>query len=305
MSEELQVCPLCGTGRFKELYVAKDRHYGIRGFHRIVRCNECFLVFLNPMYSGEELAAFYPNDYYAYQDNFATSRWRQLARRILGYLVGTKEPKFERPGTVLDLGCGSGWFLEHLRAQGWSTYGVEISDQAAVLGRESRGLQIFSGTLQEAKFPSEFFDYVRANQSFEHMSCPNETLDEIYRILKPKGKLLLAVPNVASVNAHIFKQYWWHLCAPVHAFNYSKETLLRFLKKHQFQVERVSFNSDYFGILGSSQIWLNRKNGKKSGEGWVVNNYPLRFVCQCVANLLDFAGQGDLIEITAVRRELV
>jgi SAM-dependent methyltransferase len=302
MSQALQNCPLCNAADFKELYVAKDRHYGISGFFRVVCCLKCFLVMLNPMYSDLELAAFYPGDYYAYQDNFQTRKWREFARRILGYHVGTKDPRFEKPGSVLDLGCGSGWFLEGMRRLGWDTYGVEISEQAALLGRKSRGLRIFHGTLKDAKFPSMFFDYVRANHSFEHISRPNETLEEIRRILKPEGKLLIGVPNISGLNARAFKQYWWHLCAPVHAFNYSSGTLGQFLQKHSFQVEKVRYNSDYFGMLGSLQIWLNRKNERKSMHGKLVNNYSLRLVCQCAVNLMDLAGQGDMIEITASKR---
>ena len=256
---------------------------------------------LNPMYSDKELAALYPSQYYAYQDKFQIRKWRELARRLLGYHVGTHEPRFEAPGTILDLGCGSGWFLDSMRDRGWKTYGVEISEQAAVLGRESRGLKICSGTLQDAKFSPEFFDYVRANHSFEHISCPNETLDEIHRILKPGGKLLIGVPNINSLSARVFKQYWWHLCAPVHTFNYSRDTLCRMLVKHGFQPGKVSFNSDYFGILGSLQIWVNRNNGRQSMDGMLVNNYFLRFACQWAANLVDLAGQGDMIEILAVK----
>jgi SAM-dependent methyltransferase len=257
---------------------------------------------LNPMFSDQELAALYPADYYAYQDKFRVREWRELARRLLGYYVGTKEPEFETPGTILDLGCGSGWFLDSMRSRGWKTYGVEISEQAAVLGK-SQGLQICCGNLQDANFSSEFFDYVRANHSFEHISCPNETLDEIYRILKPQGKLLICVPNINSLNARVFKKYWWHLCAPVHTFNYSTDTLRSIVVKHGFHVEQVSFNSDYFGILGSLQMWLNRKNGKKSTDGMLINNYLLRFACQCTANLIDLVGQGDMIEITATKAD--
>jgi hypothetical protein len=50
-------------------------------------------------------------------------------------------------------------------------------------------------------------------------------------------------------------------------------------------------------------MWVNRKNGKKSMDGMLVNNYFLRFACQCVANLCDLAEQGDMIEITAVKAE--
>lgn len=299
MSEQLQLCPLCQAADSRLLYVARDRHYGIRGDFPIVRCNDCSLVFLNPMYSDAELAKLYPTDYYAYQDNFCETQWKQLAKRVLGYKLTTKEPRFGRPGVMLDLGCGSGWFLKRMRKQGWTVLGVEISEQAANVGRELGGLEIRSGTLQQAHFPPDYFDYVRANHSFEHISCPNETLEEIRRVLKPTGKLMLAVPNIDSLTARMFRNYWWYLGAPVHPFNYSVRTLSRLLTKHGFQVERVSHNSDYYGILGSCQIWLNRGTGQKSGEGRVINNPVLRLTSQWMQNLIDLANQGDSIEITA------
>ncbi len=213
--------------------MTRDQHYGTPGRHRVVQCANCSVVFLNPRYSDQELATVYPSDYYAYQDNFRTPRWKQVVKGLLGYKAGAKDPHFESPGTVLDLGCGSGWFLQEMRTRGWMPYGVEISKAASSLG-QSQGLQIFCGTVQQAKFRSEFFDYVRANHSFEHMTCPNETLDEIYRILKPQGKLLIGVPNIDGLNARVFKRYWWHLCAPVHPFDYSVKTLSQLLARHHF-----------------------------------------------------------------------
>jgi hypothetical protein len=87
----------------------------------------------------------------------------------------------------------------------------------------------------------------------------------------------------------------------VHPFNYSVSTLSRLLAKHNFRVEHICYNSDFFGILGSIQIWLNRKNAKKSTEGGFVNNLFLRITCQWMANLIDFLGWGDEIEITAIK----
>lgn len=301
--ECLESCPLCAGTSFKQLYLTGDRHYGISGCYRVVRCSDCSLVFLNPMYSDDELAGLYPEDYYAYQERFQTNRWKERIKRLLGYRMGTKDPRFETRGTILDLGCGSGWFLETMRRRGWTTYGVEISEAAARLGRESKGLDIFGGTLREAGFPAEFFDYIRSNHSFEHISCPNDTLDEIRRVLKPGGKLLIGVPNVDSFTAAWFKEYWWYLTVPVHAFNYSVGTLTRLLAKHDFRVENVRFNSDYHGLVGSLQIWLNRKNGKKATEGMTVNNYLLRLTCQWAANLIDLCRRGDCIEITAVKTQ--
>jgi SAM-dependent methyltransferase len=251
------------------------------------------------MYSDQELGILYPSDYYAYQDKFHISHWKELLKRLLGYSTGTKDPHFEAPGTVLDLGCGSGWFLQGMRARGWITYGVEISEAATTMAQRLKGLQIFCGTLQEAKFPAEFFDYVRSNHSFEHMSCPNNTLDEIQRILKPEGKLLVGVPNVDSLNARLFKRYWWYLGVPVHPFTYSVRTLSQILAKHNFTVDKIAYNSDYTGILGSLQIFRNRNNQKKSTEGHLINSLVLRLICHWLAKCMDLFRTGDAIEITA------
>jgi SAM-dependent methyltransferase len=301
MSEHLRSCPLCATTYFRERYITKDRHYGISGSYRIVVCVNCGLMFLNPMYSDHELAALYPSDYYAYQNRFALNRGKELLKKLLGFNISTKDPTFISPGTILDVGCGSGWFLDSMRSRGWVTYGVEISEAAARLGRESKDLQIYCGTLHDAKFPSESFDYVRSNHSFEHMSQPNEVLDEMYRILKPNGRLFIGVPNMRSLNAQVFKRYWWYLGAPVHPFTYSVKTLSEMLARHKFAVCKVSYNSDYSGILGSLQIWSNRRAERKSTEGLLINNPALKLVCQWFAKFVDVLHLGDAIEITATK----
>ncbi len=303
MSCELTACPLCEGKILRQIYLAKDRHYGIPGLYRIVRCSSCSLVFLNPMYCDRELSAMYPRNYYAYQDNFERSRWKEIAKMVFGYHVGTRDPAFRKPGRMLDLGCGSGWFMRVLQNQGWETHGVEINDAAADLGRKSAGLNIRSGDLGQANYPSAFFDYIRSNHSFEHISCPDETLDEMYRILRPEGKILIGVPNVGGLNARLFREYWWYLGAPVHPFTYSVGTLSKLLEKHRFRVQKIVYNSDYSGILGSFQIWLNRQNGRKSTEGAFVNNPLLRIVCHWIAKGVDLLGIGDAIEITAVKAD--
>ena len=301
MSLELKICPLCCGENQKQVFLARDRHYGIPGFYRIVRCADCSLVFLNPMYSDQELSKLYPDDYYAYQDNFHRTGWKELFKAVLGYHVGTRDPKFPKPGRMLDLGCGSGWFMSEMLNHGWETHGVEINGSAAELGRTTAALDIFSGTLEQAAFPTQFFDYVRANHSFEHIASPNETLDEIHRVLKADGKLLIGVPNGGGLASRAFGTYWWYRGAPVHPFTYSVRTLSELLARHDFVVEKVVYNSNYSGILGSLQIWLNRKNGRKSTEGLLFNNRLCRILCHWVAKFFDVLKLGDAIEIIARR----
>jgi SAM-dependent methyltransferase len=299
MSFPLENCPVCGGSRRDKLCVTRDRHYGISGVFELFRCAGCSLVFLDPMLSEAELTQLYPQDYYSYQDNFQDDRRRQRIKEALGFRGHALEPRSPGPGRILDIGCGSGWFLSHMRNRGWETYGVEVNQQAAKVGRTKAGLNIFPGTLRGANFPSEFFDCIRLNHSFEHVSCPGETLDEIHRIMRPQGEVLIGVPNVASLNASVFRKYWWYLGAPIHPFGYSTRTLSRLLERHRFRVDEVVFNSDFTGILGSFQIWWNRGNGRKSSEGWLIQNPLMKLSCQYIAKLIDAFRMGDAIEITA------
>jgi SAM-dependent methyltransferase len=300
MADVLQNCPLCGSTEIREWLWATDPHYGIPGRHRLVRCGGCALVFLNPMYSDEELKALYPEDYYAYQEEVQAGRWKTRAKKLLGYWQGTKDPEVEVPGEMLDIGCGSGSFLATMRDRGWAVRGLEINENAARRA-EAKGLDVFCGTLTAAQFPAESFDYIRASHSFEHMTRPHESLDEVYRLLRPQGKLLIAVPNHESFAARLFSRNWYHLCPPVHAFQYSVATLRQLLQMHNFDVIRVVFNSHYAGVLGSLQIWLNRDSQRRSFEGKAFNNHGLRVVAGWIENVADLFRWGDMIEVSAMK----
>lgn len=113
--------------------------------------------------------------------------------------------------------------------------------------------------------------------------------------------MLIAIPNIESLSARIFREHWYHLCPPVHAFNDSVKTLGRMLSIHGFRLTNVVFNSHYAGIVGSLQIWLNRKNGKESSRGSRYDNRGLRVVSGWVEKLCDLIRLGDMIEVTAVK----
>ena len=103
---------------------------------------------------------------------------------------------------MLDIGCGNGWFIYMMRDKGWDVKGVEPSKAGAEAGRRIANLDIHHGDLLSGNYPSEYFDYIRSNHSFEHIPNPNEVLQEIHRILKPNGKAFIGVPNINSLNGN-------------------------------------------------------------------------------------------------------
>jgi len=298
----LESCVLCGGKNLKSIYKTYDRHYGMKGEFNIDQCQSCSLVFLNPMPSEEYLTSLYPKTYYSYQDFYDKKSFLRNFYRNYLLKIGTLDPHFDSPGKIVDVGCGSGKFLYAMKKKGWEVYGVEVNENAAKLGNELEQLNIHPGDLLTSKFDDDFFDYVRSNHSFEHMTNPEPVLEEMHRILKPDGKLLIGVPNIDSFNGRFFKKYWWYLGAPVHTFNYSVATLSKMLEKHGFVVEKVSYNGDYTGVLGSFQIFLNRKNGKMSKQGFFINNILFRAIAHRIAKLLNLFKTGDAMEIICSKK---
>lgn len=282
-----------------------DPHYRIAGSYKISRCRRCSLVFLNPRPDLPSLTALYPKDsYYAYQDCFDKPPALKLFLSNLLLKIETKDPVFKDPGTLLDVGCGSGVFLEKMRDVGWKTSGVEISFEAAEIGRKN-GLDIFRGTLHEASYADDSFDYIRLNHSLEHILDPNETLREIHRILKPSGKLLIGVPNIGGLSFRIFGPWWYYLCPPVHVFHYTPETLSRLLEMNGFLPKKITYNSNYHGLLEGIQILLNRGTARTADQGWVANSRLLRIIAHRMAKFLDLLRTGDCMEIIAIKDRMV
>ena len=203
---------------------------------------------------------------------------------------------------MLDVGCGSGWFLAKMREHGWEVMGAEPSPAAARLGQSEQGLDIFPGSVLDAAFPAKSFDYIRLNHSLEHMSNPNQVLDELHRILARNGKLMIGVPNRASLNAWLFGPFWWHLALPLHAFSYSTKTLSQMLAKHSFKVEKVIFNTEHTAIQGSLQMFLNRHDTPLSSQGSISESRFALVPCAWAAHLQNMLHIADVIEITATKQ---
>jgi SAM-dependent methyltransferase len=301
----IKTCIICNSTALKSVYYTYDRHYGNtdKSFN-VAECQNCKLLFLNPMITSEELHSMYDEDsYYSYQPFGDGSQKKSFKQQIGQLLLGIKpqDPKFDcKDKEILDIGCGSGKELYEYKKNGAKVSGAEISKSGADFGN-TYGLNIFNGTLLEANFETNRFDYIRSNHSFEHLVNPVETAEEIYRITKPGGKVFVGVPNSDSLPYNIFKKYWYYLGVPFHPVNYNPKNLIMLFESKGFKMEKVNYNGNVHGVLGSFQIFLNRHNKKSSMEGWVANNVIIKIIAHQIARLLNVIKQGDCMEIIFVK----
>lgn len=93
---------------------------------------------------------------------------------------------------LLDVGCGIGIFLKFARDDGWDVHGTDFSSCARKIAREQFGFQLQRDL---SVYPDQSFDVVRISHVLEHVIDPNSFLNELRRVLKPNGILLIVTPN--------------------------------------------------------------------------------------------------------------
>ena len=139
-------------------------------------------------------------------DARSEGRHREVSGRRLATLLrllGTPPDQTR----LLDVGCSSGAFLAAAAAMGLQVEGVEPSPEAAE-GARRAGFKVFTGLLEEARFPDAGFDALTLIEVLEHLREPLPLLAECRRILRPGGIVMATTPNAASWTARAMGARW-------------------------------------------------------------------------------------------------
>lgn len=193
---------------------------------------------------------------------------------------------------ILDIGCGTGEYLDSQRELGLEAYGVEINPDASRYACEIRGLNVFTGFLEEADYSAEYFDGVYMSQVLEHLPDPTRTLAEIHRILKKCGSLTISVPASDSLDARLFKKNWlgWR-DTPRHYYHFSSRTIKLLLDKTGFEIVRIKHDTHPGGILASFLFYLDDR-GISTPAKYVCYFcfYPFGYTIGIIVGLLGLSG---------------
>jgi ubiquinone/menaquinone biosynthesis C-methylase UbiE len=223
----------------------------------VVSCTRCDLRYTRPLPDEEDLAELYPETYYV--SNRTNWLSADVLRRAFEHGVQWRHRQAllrRPPGRILDVGCGSGNFLAALRSRGWDAYATEFSD-AAVAMAQRRGITVHRGTVEDAGYPDDHFDVVTMWHVLEHVPAPRETLNELRRILKPDGLLVVEVPDSASLTFRLCGRDWMGLDVPRHLQHFTPTTLVRLLTDSGFTpVYRQTFH--HWDFLFTFNSFLSR-----------------------------------------------
>lgn len=300
-------CPVCGA----PLPVVPDlrgpdRLHGVPGEFTVRVCRSCGAGLTLPLAQSSALAAYYPDEYVAYEAppralhaalsvlyRLRDRRWlRTLPLSALASLT---------PGRALDVGCGRGDLGELLIGRGWRVTGVEPSREAGEQAAR-RGLDVRTGVIETVELEREAYDVAIFRHALEHVADPLADLGRVHSALVPGGLVLITLPNFSSWQRSIFGSAWFSLELPRHRVHFGALALATALERAGFELLETATTTSLGVLPETLEHRLFGRSLFSHGLGWQLSLlayaalYPLGWITDRVA------GNGDCLHAVARKR---
>jgi SAM-dependent methyltransferase len=154
----------------------------------------------------------------------------------------------DRSADICDIGCGNGDLLVDLKLQGFRH--LTGADAFIESGGVRNGIMIHKGG--PAEVPGDY-DLVMLNHSFEHMPHPGRQLDELKRLIRPGGTLMLRLPVAGCRAWDMYGADWVSLDPPRHLFVPSERGLVMLAERHGYDVTEIVYDSTGMQFWRSEQ----------------------------------------------------
>jgi len=261
-SIEERNCQLCGSAKKSVHYPAKlppkvdqgtlhsQYSSGDHWHYQSVRCQDCGHFFASPVFS-EKLT----DDSYVMQqhDNEFGQDVRLLMKTNGGYVDAVGKHHQGGRGTMLDIGCDIGRFIEASHKLNFAKYvGVEPSQASVNKAVKLPNTKYIQGTFKPSMFQPGEFDLITMIHVLDHLRQPKEFLQATRPLLSNGGTLFAVVHNIDSLVAKISGSEW-HPFNLIHFDYYTEKTLAELFKRAGYRVLATFRTKNYIDF---QQIFL-------------------------------------------------
>ena len=248
-------CPLCGSEEVKFKFICKDNFASFEDF-KIYSCQKCGFVLTNGFPTSDCIGSYYNNSEYISHSDTKKGLINKLYHFVRKYMLKKKLRLIYRQnkkttGKLLDIGCGTGYFLNMAKTKGWQTFGIEKNENARQSAIENFGLDVKSDEHFQT-LENNSFDVITLWHVLEHLENLNESMQKIYNLLVPNGVAVVALPNCNSYDAKRYKKDWAAYDVPRHLWHFTPKTFDVLAKKHKFTIsrkKRMPLDSFYISLL--------------------------------------------------------
>jgi SAM-dependent methyltransferase len=240
-------CLGCGGQGLRLLY-----HFPEKGDARVVVCSACDLVQLEELPSPEELRELYAEGYF--EGVGSEAGYEEYANQEKEYLATFDDDvnrirDFVTNGSVLDIGCGYGYFVRRALAAGFDAYGVDLSADGIREAEKHTAGRVFRGTIDDVEaLAGRRFDVIFASHLIEHIPEPRAFVEALTPRLNDGGIVMFVTPNIKSWLARISGRRWVSFKIPEHVAYYTPATIGELLEDAGLEVVAVDAAYQYYRL---------------------------------------------------------
>ncbi len=210
------------------------------------------LVFTHPQPDENSLPKYYESDDYISHTDGKRSVFEKAYHFVKGIALKNKLDLInslqDSKGKLLDIGSGTGEFLNVAKEDGWEIIGVEPSSKAKAIAIK-KGVSFIDNT---NLLEDQSFDVITMWHVLEHVPNIENQIKELKRLLKPNGTILIAVPNFNSFDAKYYGVFWAAYDVPRHLWHFSKTAIKSLFQKQDLELIKVlpmKFDAFYVSLL--------------------------------------------------------
>lgn len=246
-------CPVCKSNDIESSLLVKDFSVSGKEF-AVWTCQVCSLRFTQDAPIMEEIGDYYQSEQYISHTDSRQGIIHKLYHLVRTHTLQKKRALIRRvsgrpAGNVLDIGCGTGGFLNVMKDAGWNTVGLEPNETARKMAA-SKGLDVYNSddlfTLKQK------FQVITMWHVLEHVHELHRYMNRIATLLEQDGVFIVAVPNYTANDQLAYQQYWAAYDVPRHLYHFSPASMKTLAEKHGFTIQKMLpmwFDSFYVSML--------------------------------------------------------
>lgn len=251
----INICPVCGGMNSTHFLECKDYLASKEAFE-IKKCQSCGFAFTQNFPSEKVIGRYYEApEYVSHSDTQKglINRLYHLARKIAlkSKAKIVKRYTSKESGLLLDIGSGTGYFLNKMREKKWVVTGIEKSEDARLYTKQK-----FNINCQDSDYLYQISpktkDVISMWHVLEHLEHLNIVMEHLHKILKDDGTLIIALPNKSSFDAEFYREYWAAYDVPRHLWHFSPDDFKHLIERHQFELidtKPMHFDTFYISML--------------------------------------------------------
>lgn len=248
-------CPVCDSAGIQKFLTATDHTVSNEPFE-IWQCANCSLRFTQNIPGQDDIGRYYQSEEYISHTETSKGIVNRLYLLVRQFTLRSKENFIKeqtglKNGNLLDVGAGTGAFVHRMETAGWRATGLEPDEKAIQRASSQYGLSLQPVSSLFRLEPAGF-DAITLWHVLEHVHDLHGYMDQMKKLLKPSGKLFIAVPNYTSYDAEHYRSNWAAYDVPRHLYHFSPAAMHLLAGKHGLSIKKMQpmwFDSFYVSML--------------------------------------------------------